>query len=84
MKSPHRTHHSRIEPSSASIKQHSESYTLTVKFYFNPWDSPREYPAAYAGDAFATFQHIWDTGIDALQKGEDAATIDALRGESND
>ena len=71
MKSPHRTHHDRIEPASATIHQGPYNYTLTVHFTFDPWDVPAAYPVAYAGDAFAAFQRVWDAGIQTLELQQD-------------
>lgn len=77
MKSPGRTHHSRIEVETAGVTQREEDFVVTVSLRFNPWDVPSEYPAAYAADALLTFQNVWDAGVDTLDN--DDAEFDGTR-----
>lgn len=66
MKSPKRTHHSRVTVTSAALTQGDGQYTVTVTFAFDPWDSPEVYPVGYAADALTAVDSIIEAGFAAL------------------
>lgn len=66
MKSPSRTHHSRVTVESAQVEQKEDLFTGTVTFSFEQWDNPRVYPVAYAADALTAVDAIIGAGFDTL------------------
>ena len=78
MKSPSRTHHSRITVDSVQLSQYAENFEVRVVFLFDPWMEPGVMPAGYAADALTTFQRVWDAGIEALDR-EVARELTELR-----
>jgi excisionase family DNA binding protein len=60
------------------VKQHGESYTVTVKFTFDPWDLPSMYPVGYAADALAAVDAVIEAGFEALDKADEAHEAAAL------
>ena len=70
MKSPKRTHHSRVEVASAAVVQEDETFTVTVAFTFTPWDRPSVYPVGYAADALTAVDAVIEAGFEALTQAD--------------
>ena len=70
MKSPSRSHHSRITVKDATVTQVDERYEVTVTFTFDPWDRASVYPIGYAADALMAVDTIIETGLSVLETTE--------------
>jgi hypothetical protein len=78
VKSPKRTHHSRVEVASAAVSQDEDAFTVTVTFTFHPWDRPSVYPVGYAADALTAVDSVIEAGFEALEQADRQAATEVI------
>jgi len=66
VKSPSRTHHSRVNVARANVQQADGEYHVTVTFTFDPWDHPSVLPIGYAADALTAVNAVIEAGLESL------------------